>query len=135
MANVTDKYDINAPKLVVPTELITNGDGGDSVDLATAITDRTFRATSGKPTICVSCELSASGATVAVACVLYTVSNGSRVLMGVQTATATATVYRVTASGDYVAGLLFFDSSGAEVYEIRVADPSTGTVDVRSWEI
>lgn len=133
MARNEEKYDVQHVRTRT-AELITDGDGGDSVDLATAITGRSFVETKGKPTVCVNCEFNTTAATVVVACVLYTVVGGTRTLLGVQTATATATTYRVSASGDYVANLLFFDTAGAELYEIRVADPSVGTVDVRAWE-
>lgn len=115
----------------------TDADGGDSADLATTV--RATRPAGRQDFAYVQLSMSASAATAVVVVVLY---NGARAASAPTTGfligttppqTATATAYRESSSGDYRAGILKFDLLGAPHYEVRVADPSSGTADIRTW--
>lgn len=116
-----------------------NADGGDSVDLTVAVRDTRDASGLGKFAFV---QLSHSNATTT--CVVHLVLYESAVvalgsttskLIGVTAGqTSTATAYREgNGSGDYRGQILKFDLYNAPHYEVRVADPSAGTVDIRTW--
>lgn len=126
-------------------------DGADSVDCeaalaagtvgatgaATSVPSPSPRETRGKTTLNVAVHFATAAATVVLTVVLFRrfpVGSGTLTPLAVQSSTATATSYRISASGKYMASLLAFDLAGASHYEIRCADPSAGAVDIYAWE-
>jgi hypothetical protein len=106
-------------------------------DSATTTTPIDPQPTGGDPTIVVAPRFSASGATALVEVWLYqNRGSGTYVLLGVsarQTATASTTL-RAGASGAYlVHSPLFFDSCGADAYDVRYRTVSSGTVEPWAW--
>ena len=115
-------------KGTAPADIIVNATGADSTTATTVIANR-MRASNSNPTVMVSCALSGSAAdTVVVSCLLF--RGGT--FIGLQTATATAGSY-VNGDGDNICPLLFFDTGGADTYEIRHAAPSAGALNVNWW--
>lgn len=121
------------------TAYATDADGGDSVDLTVAV--RATRDAGGLGKFAFV-QLSHSNATTTcvVHVVLYSESvaaSGSTTgkLIGVSAPqTSTTTAYREgNGSGDYRGQILKFDLFNAPYYEVRVADPSAGSVDIRTW--
>jgi hypothetical protein len=95
--------------------------------------------TNGDLTVVCAPRFNTAGATVTVMCLLYDDNGaGSYTLMGiadVQTATA-STEIRESASGDYLAlDPLYFDTAGADVYDVRYFDDSAGTVEGWAWTV
>lgn len=117
----------------------TNADGGDSVDVTATV--RATRPTNGPGTFAfVQLSHSASAATCVVHVLLFeealaaTTSTTGALIGVVAGQTSTATAYREgSGSGDYRGQILRFDTYGAPHYEVRVADPSSGSVDIRTW--
>lgn len=117
----------------------TDADGGDSVDLTVAV--RATRDAGGLGKFAFV-ELSHSNATTT--CVVHVVlyseavaasgSTANKLIGVVAGQTSTATAYREgNGSGDYRGQILKFDLYNAPHYEVRVADPSAGSVDIRTW--
>jgi hypothetical protein len=107
-----------------------------------SLTDATpedIQPTNGDPTVVVAPRFNTAGATVTVACFLYDDNGaGTYTLMGVadvQTATA-STEIRESASGDYlVLEPLYFDTAGADCFDLRYVDESAGTVEGWAWTV
>ena len=55
--------------------------------------------------------------------------------MGItSSSTATASSSQVDEDGNYLhEGLIIADSAGASHYEVRVTDPSSGTISLKAW--
>lgn len=111
-----------------------NADGGDAASLATLV--RATRPISGRGRkIFVQLRHSGASTTCVVHVVLHHTSGaalaaGSAVaVLAGQTSTATA----YTDGTLYYGNLLVFETYNAPHYEVRVADPSSGTVDVYTW--
>lgn len=116
-----------------------NADGGDSADLTAAVRATRDAGGLGKFAF-VQLSHSAAAATCVVHLVLYSeavAASGSTTgkLIGVTAGqTSTATAYREgNGTGDYRGQILKFDLYNAQHYEVRVADPSSGSVDIRTW--
>ncbi len=143
-------YDQDGARLRAESLYRTACDGGDPVDCSAALTSTAAQATTAAPaasaptalretlgyqTLNVATYFSVTAATVVLTCVLFRQVGGTTTPIGVQQATATATNHRVSASGDYIGGLLAFDLGGATHYEVRCANPSdSANVDLRAWE-
>lgn len=115
-----------------PALVIDAGDGDDSADLDTPLTGaQAAKETLGNPTLAVNASFSNASATCLVTVVFFDSADDPKVL-GLAQATATATRYRDAAAGNYVAQTLLFDTYGAPEYEVRIDDPSAGSVDVEA---
>ena len=111
-------------------------DGGDSTAYASPLdttgtigTATSIQETNGNPNLIVSPRFSASGATAVITCALYYEAGGTYTflgLAGVQTATASTT--HLDGAAYIASDPLYFDLAGAHFYELRSADPSSGTV-------
>ena len=115
------------------TAYVTDRSSADSVGLDAAVNSKidTEEATS----IFVQCRMSTAAATVALTVVLYNASGDVIGIAAPGTQTATATSYRDTAStGDYWTQILLFDAGAAAQYEVRMAAPSAGSVDIYTWK-
>lgn len=108
-------------------------DGNDSNSVTaplsvSGVSKSVFR-TRGDPTVMVSARLSISGAKVGTELHLWrqkTPTTFSYVgVAGVSTATGGRAV---DVNGEFVAPMLYFDSSGSTHYEVRHTDPTLGTV-------
>lgn len=109
-------------------------DGADAVRLDTPATGNSLISTRSAQTAYVQAILSASGATVDVAVILYSASQEvlGVAAPGVQTATATSYTADNDAA-DYYAPILAFDLAGADYYEVRSGDASSGTRTLYTW--
>ena len=116
-----------------PTQSVDNGVSAESTDASTIIASRAQRV-NGNPSIAVSADFTgAAGDTAVITCILYRgIHSTALVPIGVQTSTATAGAY-VDSDGDSIAPTLFFESAGANAFEIRHAAPSTGSLDLTVW--
>ena len=109
------------------TNITSTGDSKSSTTFSDA------QATNGDPTVVVSPRMTVAGATVCVSVWLLEDNNaGTYTLMdisGVQTATA-STVFRAGSAGNYLpTSPLTFDTMGADAYEVRYHDVSSGEVE------
>lgn len=111
-----------------------DADGGDTASLATLV--RPTRPISGRGRkIFVQLRHAAAASTCVVHVILHHTAGaasaaGSAVaVLAGQTSTATA----YTDGTLYYGNLLVFETYNAPNYEIRVADPSSGAVDVYTW--
>lgn len=115
------------------TAYATTADGGDAASLATLV--RATRPISGRGRkIFVQLRFATGAATCAVAVILHHTAGaasaaGSAVAVMSQTATATA----YTDGTLYYSSVLVFETYNAPHYEVRVADPSAGAVNVYTW--
>lgn len=119
-----------------PALLLNDGDGGDAYTWATPLRpSKTF----GNPKAAVYANLSVAAATVVIDCGLYHYApdTDTWTFLGkagaAQTATATANTHTDGAGRFPATTILEFDTRGATHYDLRVADPSSGTVDLKSW--
>lgn len=108
-----------------------------SDDSATSLTPIDPQDVGGDPTIVVAPRFTASGATATVEVWLFQRTGTSTyTLMGIsnrQTATASTTL-RAGAAGNYLLHApLFFDSCGADVYDVRYRSVSSGNVEPFAW--
>lgn len=111
-------------------------------DSATTVAPIDPQQTFGNPTVVAAPRFSNSGATALVEVWLYqrTGSSGAYVytLLGVsarQTATASTTL-RNGAAGNYLLHTpLFFDTCGADVYDVRARTISAGTLESFAWSV
>jgi hypothetical protein len=113
------------------TAYVTDRSSADSTALDAAV--NSLVETHGRTSIFVHCRMSVAAATVALVAVLYDEDATPIGIAAPGAQTATATSYRTDGSGDYWTQVLIFDAGAADSYEVRMAAPSSGTVDIRTW--
>ena len=118
-----------------PTAYRTAVNGGDSADLATVLAGGSWRLdVESNPNVSVSCRFATASATAVVTCVRYhsdRASSPTYTMIGKTNITSVAEgTYRDASAGNYVADDIVFDAGAATHVEIRVADPSTGAVEL-----
>lgn len=122
----------NADAVTVDSPL--NVTGADPVGSAPS----ELRETRAKQTLYVGTRFSSgvAGTTVALTCILYRRSpvNSSSTATAIGASTSTVTSSAYTVGGKSLGELLAFDLAGATHYEVRAADPSSGSVDLVAWE-
>lgn len=101
----------------------------DAVDLSSA--DNARKLTGGNPTIAVSCKFATAAQNVDVTVILYHYDGSTYTPLGVQTANAVAGSY--TDGTNYFAPTAFFDTCGANAYEVRLGASSSGNVAAFAW--
>ena len=101
-------------------------DGNDGADVGTPID---VERTAGNPTIAVSARFSDAAATATITVVYY--QGDETTPIAVEEATAEAG--RFTRGGAFLAPVLLFDTLGLSRYEVRIDDPSSGTVTLTTW--
>lgn len=111
----------------------------DGTDSLTTVTPIDPQQTLASTTIVVAPRFTTSAATATVAVWCYQLTAGpTYTLLGisaVQTATASG-LRRDGAAGNYLCNApLFFDTLGADVYDVRYRDVSAGTVDSFAWHV
>lgn len=123
-------------------------DGDDNASCTTALTAALCgtagsvpatspRPTNGRSTLQVGALFSGTtGTTAIVTCVLYRYDGTMLQAVGATPVTFTAGAYTTAASGStrYLAPQAAFDLAGATHYELRCANPSSGSVDLYCWE-
>jgi hypothetical protein len=117
----------------VKTLVYEDQDDDDGVALDAPVND--VLPLDGQTTAYVEAILSAGGAHVDVAVIIYD-ADGSPSIAAPGVQRATATIYSAAAAAqDYHAPLLAFDLGGAASYEVRSQDASSGTRTLRTWAV
>lgn len=106
----------------------------DSTSVTAPLAGLTPRATGGRQTIAVRATFDTTGATVAVRVLRWTSRDGSTFTLLSRSDAVTITASTDGGAGDVREGpTVVFDAEGATHWEVRVAAPSAGNVDLRTW--
>ena len=108
-------------------------DGNDSNDWTSPLNPKIA---ASNPTGAVKTQFTGEAATTVIKVGLYHQTGATYTFMGIAaTSTRTASSVERADGTEYtdLGGLLLFDTSGASAYDVRITDPSSGQVTLRTW--